>query len=184
MRKIRDTPNKAKNIEEIVLDFVITFVQSGQSLDDIKQQLIHLSKDQFLFPDEVLKQALSVVEEEKLKMTAFNMSKLVQASEPQPKESEPLFSKDIIYHANVCCYILAKGDAGNYQSLFKKLPNGQGHSFRAVSMSRSKTERLLIAEQSDSLIYFAFESRPQLSDWKDYKSFDEGLHVVQFSIKL
>ena len=41
-------------------------------------------------------------------------------------------------------------------------------------MSRLKTERHLIAEQGDFVFYFAFESRPQISDWKDYKSFDEG----------
>ena len=171
MRKVPDTPNIAKAIEEIVLNFVPTFVKSGQPLDDINQQLVHLHRNELLFPEEVLTKALTLAEKESKAQLAI--TKPAEASKSQLKE--PLFSKDTVYHADLCCRILAEGDAGNYQSLFKKLPNGQGHSFKAVSMSRSKTERLLIAEQGDSLIYFAFESRPQLSDWKNYKSFDEGV---------
>ena len=170
MRNVPDTTSKAKNIEEIVLYYVNTFIQSGQPLEGIKQQLVHLHRDELLFPDEVLKKALALAEKESKAHTAG--TKPTQTSGSQPKE--PLFSKDTVYHADICCRVLAEGDAGNYQSLFKKLPNGQGHSFTSVSMSRSKTERLLIAEQGDSLIYFAFESRPQLSDWKGYKSFNEG----------
>ena len=171
LRKIRDTPNKSGTIEETVLDFVSTSIQSSQQLDDLKQQLHKLHKEELLFSEDVLKKALALAEEEHSKRTE------VAGVKPAPAKllaRESLFSKDTVYHADICCRVLATGDAGNYQSLFKKLPNGQGHSFKAVSMSRSKTERLLIAEQGESVFYFAFESRPQISDWKDYKSFNEG----------
>ena len=171
MRKIRDTPNKSGTIEETALDFVSTSIQSSQQLDDLKQLLHKLHKEELLFSEDVLKKALALAEEEHSKHTEVASVKLAPT---KLVAREPLFSKDTVYHSDICCRVLATGDAGNYQSLFKKLPNGQGHSFKAVSMSRSKTERLLIAEQGESVFYFAFESHPQISDWKDFKSFDEG----------
>ena len=161
MRKVRDTPGKTTIVKEIVSDFVSTSIQSGQQLDDLKQLLHKLHKEELLFSEDVLKKALALADEEHLKCTE------VASVKPAPAKfvaREPLFSKDTVYHSDVCCRVLATGDAGNYQSLFKKLPNVQGHSFKAVSMSRSKTERLLIAKQGESVFYFAFESRPQFSD--------------------
>ena len=171
IRGTPDTPSKAEYVKEYVLSITATSIQSGQQLDDLKQQLHKLHKEELLFSEDVLKKALALAEEEHMKCTE------VASVKPAPAKlvaREPLFSMDTVYHSDICCRVLATGDAGNYQSLFKKLPNGQGHSFKAVSMSRSKTERLLIAEQRESLFYFAFQSRPQISDWKDYKSFDEG----------
>ena len=173
MRQFPDTECKTATIKEFVLDFVSTSIKSDQSYDGVESILHTLHKEELLFSEEVLKEASTVAEKEYTQREAAAKSSGIKSFKTQPKE--PLFSKDTIYHADLCCRILAKGDAGDYQSLFKKLPNGQGHSFRAVSMSRSKTERLLIAEQGNSLIYFAFESRPQLSEWKNYKSFDEGV---------
>ena len=171
MRNTPDIPSKAEYVKEYVLSITSTSVQSGEDLDDLKQQLHKLHKEELLFSEDVLHKALALADEEHSKRTE------VASVKPTPANllaREPLFSKDTVYHSDICCRVLATGDAGNYQSLFKKLPNGQGHSFKAVSMSRSKTERLLIAEQGESVFYFAFESHPQISDWKDYKSFDEG----------
>ena len=184
MRKVRDTPNKSGIIEETVLDFVSSSIQSGEDLDDLKQQLHKLHKEELLFSEDVLKKALALAEEEHSKRTEVTSNK---PTATKPVAKEPLFSKDTVYHSDICCRVLATGDAGNYQSLFKKLPNGQGHSFKAVSMSRSKTERLLIAEQGESVFYFAFESRPLISDWKEYKSFDDGkciIYVYHLSVHL
>ena len=171
MRSIPDTPSKAETIKEYVLSITSTSIQSGEDLDDLRQQLHKLHKEELLFSEDVLKKALALAEEEHSKYTE------VASVKPAPAKllaREPLFSKHTVYHSDIMCRVLATGDAGNYQSLFKKLPNGQGHSFKAVSMSRSKTERFLIAEQGESVFYFAFEGHTQISDWKDYKSFDEG----------
>ena len=171
MRQFPDIPSKTAAIKDFVIDYTSTSIQSGQNVDEVKEQLHKLHKEELLFSEDVLEKAQTLAEEEHSKLTE------VASVKPAPAKllaREPLFSKDTVYHADICCRVLATGDAGNYQSLFKKLPNGQGHSFKAVSMSRSKTERLLIAEQGESVFYFAFESRPQFSDWKDYKSFDEG----------
>ena len=93
--------------------------------------------------------------------------------------SEPLFSKDTVYHAGVCSLAVNTCDAGNYQSFFKKKEMVPGHSFQAVSISRSKQDRYLIARQGDSTLYFAFQSEPKLLNWKQYKSFSEGMQPVQ-----
>ena len=176
MRSVRDTAGKATTVREIVMDFVADSVQLGTGIDEIEDKLHLLHRKELLISEDVLKDASAFAQKEHSK------HKELQGVQPPPRSKslpkEPLFSKDTIYHADLCCRVLAEGDAGNYQSLFKKLPNGQGHSFKAVSMSRSKTARLLIAEQGDSLIYFAFEGRPQLLDWKGYKSFDEGVFYL------
>jgi len=67
-----------------------------------------------------------------------------EALMPVAKASQPLFSKDTVYHAGICSFAVSTRDASNYQSFFKKKDLVPGHSFHAVSISRSKQDRYLI----------------------------------------
>ena len=79
----------------------------------------------------------------------------------------PLFCKDTVYHASICSHAVNQSDAGDYLKFFKtKYP---GHSFQAVSISRSKQDRYLIARQGDSTYYFAFQSEPLVKE----------IHIIQ-----
>ena len=155
--------------------------QIAVSQEEIKLMLHNLWQVKYLISESVyhwaLQQLLEVSQEEKDLASDSNTHDILS-----PIEScEPLFSKDTIYHASICCHALTRCNAGDYQKFFKDKETVPGHSFQAVSISRptpdsNQHERYLIARQGESKYYIAFESQPHLSQWREkYQSFVEGL---------
>ena len=80
-------------------------------------------------------------------------------------------------------------DTGNYLKFFKDRQLVPGHSFKAVSISRSKSDRYVIARKDESTYYFAFQSELQLSEWgKNFNSFFDGESIegtdMMFHVRL
>ena len=156
-------------------------VSQAVSQDEIKAMLHDLWQVKYLVSESVYRwalQQLSEVFQEEIDVASdSNVHDLLSPTET----CEPLFSKDTIYHSSICCHALTCCNAGDYQKFFKDKETVPGHSFQAVSISRptpdsNQHERYLIARQGESKYYIAFESQPQLSQWrKKYQSFVEGL---------
>ena len=97
---------------------------------------------------------------------------------PTAKKEDPppsLFSKDILYHAGLCCEgINLATKPANPQSFFRnKKPH---HSLTEVSFSQSRDNitPYLIAKQGD-VVYVAFQGTSSVSTWlKSAPSFSEG----------
>ena len=170
---------KDEFVQDIVDEFVTNSLQSGKNLAKVQAQLQKLHKEEFLITEGTLKKA----EELAIKIHA-QLSPAEPCAAPTltpvSKASQPLFSKNTVYHAGICSFAVSTCDAGNYQSFFKKKDLVPGHSFHAVSISRSKQDRYLTARQGDSTYYFAFQSEPHLLEWsKMFTSFSEGdIHVL------
>ena len=90
-----------------------------------------------------------------------------------PSPESPLFCKDTLYHASLCCVAVSDRNQANVQTYFQiKNPN---HNFSEISFSQP-TERIapyLIAVQEDTL-YVAFHGTQSLRKWFNGTSFDEG----------
>ena len=170
---------KDEFVQDIVDNFVTTSLQSGKSLAKVQAQLQKLHKEDFLITEGMFKKAQELAIKIHSQRSPAESGAAV-ALMPVSKASQPLFSKDTVYHAGICCFAVSTCDAGNYQSFFKKKDSVPGHSFQAVSISRSKQDRYLIARQDDSTYYFAFQSEPHLLEWsKKFTSFNEGnIHCV------
>ena len=183
LERARDTLKHVQNVtsgikddfvQDIVDKFVTTSLQSGKSLAKVQVQLQKLHKEDFLITEATLKKAQELAIEIHAQLSPAE-SRAAVALMPVSKASQPLFSKDTIYHAGICSFAVSTCDAGNYQSFFKKKDLVPGHSFHAVSISRSKQDHYLIARQGDSTYYFAFQSEPHLLEWaKKFTSFNEG----------
>ena len=96
-----------------------------------------------------------------------------------PAAQQPLFCKDTVYHASLCCLTVNKCDAGNYHHFLNSQKNH--HTFQSASLSHipakdpDEVDRYLIALQ-DKTYYVAFKGEPNLLQWKDkFKSFEEGI---------
>ena len=141
------------------------------------EQLQNFHSEELLISKEVFLKAQQLATEEYANINPSASTMLIDAPE-SPAEGmvvEPLFCKDTIYHASVCCQAVSTYSAGDYQKYFKNRELVPGHTFKAVSFSRSKNENFLIALKGESTYYFAFKGRLSLSDWaEDYKSFNEG----------
>ena len=177
IKRWRDTPGKVAAQEEAISNFISRSVEAEHSLKDINDEIQILYTEEMLISKELIAKAQQLATEEYAKKSSANSSAaLSQLEAASPVVVEPLFSKDTIYHAGVCCQAVSKCNAGDYQKFFKNKEVVPGHGFQAVSFSRSKDETFLIAQKGESTYYFAFKGQPNLSDWpKGFKCFSEGI---------
>ena len=154
-------------------EYVTCFIQAGcSSTDHLDEHLLALHETENLITDVSLYHwAKQLASEKFTEIVAIPTSPLKDA--PVPKSR--LFSKPVVYHASICSLAVNKTDAGEYQKFFKDKHSVPGHSFKEVSISRSKQDRYLIATQDDSTYYIAFQSEPNITEWpKRFKSFENG----------
>ena len=167
---------KAGMIKAVVREYITESQQSGSTKEHIEGHLQELHRRDFLLSEPIYEWARQLVSE------MFEEAAVDESScEPlSPSESrEPLFCKDTVYHASICSRAINECDAGNYQKFFKTKEKVPGHSFKEVSISRSKQDRYLVARQGESTYYFAFQSEPDHSKWPNlFKSFSEGKILV------
>jgi len=179
LQDVESSEEKTKVVQTVIDKLVTTSLQSGQSLESVQMQLQKLHKEEFLITEDTFKKAQELaIETHAQQLPAESCA--AEVLMPVSKASQPLFNKDTVYHAGICSFAVSTYDAGNYQSFFKKKDLVPGHSFHAVSISRSKQDRYLIARQGDSTYYFAFQSEPHLLEWSNkFTSFNEGdIHVL------
>ena len=114
----------------------MTSIQSGMSQEQVQAQLQRLHKQELLITEDVLKEAEKQIVEECAKRTPATV--VATHSADSTALCAPLFCKDTIYHASICSHVVSTCDAGDYQKFFKNKDLVPGHSFRAVSLSRTK----------------------------------------------
>ena len=154
--------------------------QSGIPAEDVKEKLCELCQKKYFITESVYQWSLKKVKEIFTQDDDLLLNSAELTSPADSQNTEPLFSKDTIYHASICCQALTCCTAGDYPKFFKDTQRVPGHSLQAVSISRPTSdskqyERYLIAKQGESKYYIAFESQPVLSQWpKKCHSFIEG----------
>ena len=123
----------------------------------------------------VYRWAMSTADETHVAMTKKPVRYSPENNKKQPEE--PLFSKDTLYHASLCCLTVHNCDTSNYHDFLRtKHPHNE---FSEASLSRQKqgelnVDRYLIARQGKTY-YVAFKGEPNLEVWKTkFKSFEEG----------
>ena len=178
-----DEVDDKKSVESLQRSYVKRYITnsqlSGASLAEVQENLQQLRQKKILITESVLRwateTAIAVFSEAK------ESSQHNGADISSPLEvSEPLFCKDTVYHASLCCQAVSSCTAGDYQKFFKNKELVPGHLFDAISISRprhdsSLREQYLIAKQGESTYYIAFQSETDLREWpKKCTSFIQG----------
>ena len=163
-----------KKVKSAIEEYITSYIQAGcSSSEHLIEHLLLLQEKENLITDPTMFRWAKQLAADK-----FSEMAVVQESStllPSPEKRPPLFSKPVLYHAGICSLAVNKCTAGDYQKFFKDEKFVPGHSFKEVSISRSKQDRYLIATQYNSTHFIAFQSEPDVSEWpKKYKSFDEG----------
>ncbi len=151
----------------------------GNDEEAIRNQLWILCHKDFDVPSNLRDWAMQEVEDI-CKRTAASMnlnSTQCPASLPKVEEDPPLFSKNTLYHASLCCHAVSACTAGNYEIFL----NSKSHLLEEASMSISQCkeniDRYIIAKCGNT-IFVAFQSEPTLSNWMDvdspYTTFVDG----------
>ena len=171
----QQTESKTTLIKETMQHYIGISLRAGASADNVKMVLKEIYGSDVLVSDEVYEWALSEVN-----VTAQAVC-LPQSSSSADKEETlpPLFCKETLYHASLCCYAVCTRDANTYKDFFNKdFPN---HTFEEVSLSlsrdREQVDRYLIARHGKTY-YVAFQSEPLLAHWSNFTSFQEGMRTI------
>ena len=148
----------------------------------IKNQLWILCHKDFDVPSNLRDWAMQEVEDIcKRTVASMNLNPTLitqcPASLPKKEEDPPLFSKDTLYHASLCCHAVSACTAVNYEIFL----NSKSHRLEEASMSISQykesenVDRYIIAKCGNT-IYVAFQSESTLTDWMNssYSSFTDG----------
>lgn len=166
---------KATLIKGNIQQFIETGLRAGASKDDVKKVLSEMYSSDVLINGDIYEWALSEVS------TTAQAVCLQQTSGPSDEKEKlpPLFCKETVYHASLCCYAVSTCDANTYQKFFSKdFPN---HNLEEASLSRSRdrerVDRYLIARH-DKTYYVAFQSEPLLAQWPKFTSFQEGTCIM------
>ncbi len=167
-----------KKMEKTALsEYVTYFIQAGcSSTDHLDEHLLALHEQDNMITDvSIYHWAKQLATDKFTEIVAIPTSPIKVA--PIPKSC--LFSKPVVYHASICSLAVNKTDAGEFQKFFKDKHFVPGHSFKEISISRSKQERYLIATQDNSIYYIAFQSEPNVTEWpKRFASFENGKLMV------
>ena len=115
--------------------------------------------------------------EEIPKCTPASMDQALSTSPlPDQKIEPPLFTKDTLYHANLCCYIVNTCNDLNYE-MFEL--NSTGNMLEEATMSirgmqKAYVDRYMIARRGDTYLV-AFQSERTMCAWSNkYTSFTDG----------
>lgn len=152
-------------------------LKAGNGENVIRNQLWILCHKDFDVPTNLRDWAMQEVEEI-CKRTVVSMNQILNAPKSLPDEKpveSPLFSKDTLYHASLCCHTVSVCTAGNYEVFL----NSKSHLLEEASMSISQckenVDRYIIARCGNT-IFVAFQGEPSLSNWmgNSYTSFING----------
>ncbi len=170
--------HKNAMIQGAVQDFIENSSRSGAGRQAIEAELREVYSKDLLVSNDMYQWALKEVESS---VPADKGASTESSSSPDDAKSSvpPLFCKDMLYHASLCCFAVSTCDVATYQGFFNK--DYPSHCLEEVSLSRSKdredVDRYLIAKQG-STYYVAFQSEPQLSLWPEkFTSFEEGVFL-------
>ena len=178
LRPIQFFKSKAEVVQEALDKYISTSLHLTVPLQNVQAQLQKLYQEESLISQDLCKQAQEMAVKV-YAQSAEECGEIVASKDKSSSSSEPLFCKDTVYHAGICSLAVTSSTAGDYQKFFKDREKVPGHTFQELSISRSKQDRYLIARQSDSTYYFAFQSEPSLLEWpKQFKSFYEGTSLV------
>ncbi len=165
--------HKNAMIQGVVQDFIESRVHSGASRKNIEAELRELYSRDLLVSSDMYQWALGEVES-RVPAAKGAIGEPASTEETESVVS-PLFCKDTLYHASLCCYAVSTCDAVTYEGFFNR--DYPSHRLEEISLSRSDHEdvdRYLIARQG-STYYVAFQSEPQLLKWPEkFTSFKEG----------
>ena len=164
-------------IKESIQQYVETMLEAGETIDFLQNQMSLLCCKHLVVPSSLLEWASRVVEDVNSERSSdLEVAMAAQPCEQTKPPEPPLFNKDTVYHASICCHAVSTRNAGNFKHFFDHVV--RGHRLEEVSMSVSQdkenVDRYLIAKQQN-IVYIAFQSEATISHWMDkYSSFDDG----------
>ena len=151
----RDLDISGVNFESVITliksrieNHIKTSLEDRIAYDEVSKQ-IHDFMTNALIPADIFEWCEEMLKECK-KVTECSENAAVGPKTP-PDDVSPLFCKEVVYHASICCNAICNLSKDKTLSMF----SGQGHTFTHISVS---SNRLLLIAQKDDVMYFCFSN--------------------------
>lgn len=161
-------------IKDSIQRYIDNSLKCGVSLEEVKSEMKDLCDKEFAVPDALCSWAMALVEEMGQKMAS-------QLKVPQPlalvkeiDQEPPLFCKDTIHHASLCCLAVTSCSSDSVENFFSR-KNPQ-HNLKEVSFCQGNCSfKTYLIATKENTIYVAFQGEPFLSRWmRESDSFEDG----------
>ena len=156
--------------------------KAGSGKELVQNQLWVLCYKDFDVPSNLREWAMHEVEDISKRMFASScQAQITPVAHPEAKTELPLFSKDTLYHAGVCCHAVSVCTAGDFEAFMNSKSHLLEEGSISISQYKENVDRYIIAKCGNT-VYVAFQSEPTLSSWMNspYTSFSEGELFVLF----
>lgn len=161
-------------IKDSIQRFIDNSLDSRVPLDQVKSEMKDLCDKEFAVPHALCSWAMGQVEEMGQKMASQ-----LEVSQPlallkEIDQEPPLFCKDTIYHAGLCCLAVTTCNSENVANFFSH-KNPQ-HNFKEVSFCQGNSSfKTYLITMKENTIYVAFQGEPALTKWiEESDSFEDG----------
>ena len=179
-RKMNNAPDEKVTssavtcIQDTILEFIRARLSCGIPPKDVKAEMNRLCHTDIAVPTSLWDWTIGQVEEMTQKMidTPSELKPLAQPKECE--EDAPLFSKDVVHHASLCCLAASTCRSEEFNSFFSHKNPQHDLEEASFSLSSNDLKTYLIATNENTM-YVAFKSESKLSGWTaDYDSFEDG----------
>ena len=163
--------SKLTLIKGVMQDFIQACLHGRASTRILKIELRELYSKDMMISSDVYQWSLELVD-----AVAETIPQESQEESATDEDAKPLYCKETLYYASLCCCAVSSCTAATYKKFFSE--DFPYHSLEEVSFSisadKDEVDRYLIARQGKTL-YIAFQSEPYLKDWHDkFESFQQG----------
>ena len=192
MKHICDNPDTDvwESVEErdrkfaiVLKDYFLRHHELGTEINKVSSEVRMLQKEDIL-PDDLKKMVMDEFDQYEKQMSEDSSDSCSTVSSVGLPEEVPLFSKENVYHALVCCQAVNASDESKVRSILREL----SHSFDGLSVTRSDCKErhrpgkhhgmYIIARKADGTYIVAFKGIPALSEWLTYSSLEEGTPYI------
>lgn len=179
----------SKKMTIVLQDYFLKHLELGTDPMKVIKEVNILQQKHFLSSD-LKEMAKTEADQYQKQMSDESSDTCSTVSSVGVPEEEPLFSKENVYHALMCCLAVDASDEGQARSILKEHP----HSFDSLSVTRSDCKEshepgghhgmYLIARKMDGTYIVAFKGIPALAEWLTHVSFGEGMPMKSHCVNL
>ena len=161
-------------IQNCIQQYIDNSLKCGLPLDQVKSEMKDLCDKEFAVPAPLCSWAMGQVQEMGQKMASQVKVSQSLALLKEIDQEPPLFCKDTIYHASLCCLAVTTCSSENVKDFFSR--RNPQHNLTEVSFCQGNSSfKTYLIAMKESTIYVAFQSEPVLSRWMEKKeSFENG----------
>ena len=178
-----------RKIGIVLNDYFLRHQELGTDPVKVSEE-VHILQGKHFLSHDLKEMAMSEVVQYQKQMSDDSSDTCSTISSVGAPEEEPLFSKENVYHALVCCRAVDSSDESQVRSILREQP----HNFDGLSVTRSDCKerhqpggdhgQYAIARKADGTYIVAFKGIPTLAEWLTHRTFEEGMSVQSHHVNV